>query len=96
MGEFISQELANSVGNSVNLDAENWIPIMGSWTSLVADPLWRERSEVWAFAKLHFRHEALLTAASFLALWLPVEPTKCIWESFRHQESYCKLYFLTF
>lgn len=66
MGEFISQELANSVGNSVNLDSRE----LDSNGKLVEQFGRRERSEVWAFAKLHFRHEALLTAASFLALWL--------------------------
>lgn len=66
MGEFISQELANSVGNSVNLDNNSHSNQWEVGGSLVAG----RASEVWAFAKLHFRHEALLTAASFLALWL--------------------------
>jgi len=92
MGEFISQELANSVGNSVNLDSRE----LDSNGKLVEQFGRRERSEVWAFAKLHFRHEALLTAASFLALWLPVEPTNCICSHFGTKKSYWKLFFLTF
>ena len=92
MGEFISQELANSVGNSVNLDARE----LDSNGKLVEQFGRREGSEVWAFAKLHFRHEALLTAASFLALWLPVEPANCICSHFGTKKSYGKLYFLTF
>ena len=92
MGEFISQELANSVGNSVNLDNNSHSNQWEVGGSLVAG----RASEVWAFAKLHFRHEALLTAASFLALWLTGWTDQLYLQSSSTKKSYGKLFFLTF